>query len=81
VTHKTYKKWYQRFQSGDVELSNCKRAGQPKKFEDDELEQLLSENSARSQQELALLLGVTQQSISFRLSAGKDSKARPMDSA
>jgi histone-lysine N-methyltransferase SETMAR len=67
VMHKTCKKWYQRFRSGDFELSNRERTGQPKKFDDDELEQLLSENSAQSQQELTLQLGVTQQSISFHL--------------
>jgi histone-lysine N-methyltransferase SETMAR len=65
--HKTCKNWYQRFQSGDFELSNREHPGQPEKSGDNELEQLLRENSAQSQQELTLQLGVTQQSISFRL--------------
>jgi histone-lysine N-methyltransferase SETMAR len=67
MTNKTCKNWYQRFRSGDFELSNRERPGQQKKLEDDELEQLLSENTAQSQQELALQLGITQQLISFSL--------------
>lgn len=53
VTHKMCKKWYQRFRNGDFDLSDRQRPGQPQKFDDEELE-LLTENSAQTQQELAL---------------------------
>ena len=37
VTHKTCKKWFQRFRNGDFDFSNRERPDQPKKFEDEEL--------------------------------------------
>ena len=67
VTHKTCKKWYQRFRDGNFDISDRERPGQPKKFNDDELQQLLDENSAQTQQDLASQLGVTQQAVSVRL--------------
>jgi len=36
-------------------------------YEDAELEALLNEDSCQTQKELALILGVTQQTISYRL--------------
>ena len=41
VAHKTCKKWFQRFHNGDFDFSDRERPGQPKKFEDEELEHLL----------------------------------------
>ena len=67
VTHKTCKKWFQRFRNGNFDLSDRKRPGQPKKFEDKELEQLLEENPTHTETELAHAIGVTQQAISSRL--------------
>lgn len=67
VTYKTCKKWYQRFRNGDFDLSDRRRSGQPQKFRDTDLEQLLTGNSAQTQRELAFQLGVTQQCISLRL--------------
>ncbi|CAK9827825.1 Mariner Mos1 transposase [Anthophora retusa] len=67
VTYKTCKKWYQRFKSGNFNLEDEERAGAPKKFEDEELEQVLAENPTQTQEELATLIGVTRQSISLRL--------------
>ena len=43
--------------------------GQPKKFEDEELEALFDENCCQTQEELAESLGVTQAAISKRLKA------------
>ena len=45
------------------------RSGQPKKFEDKELETLLEEDQSQTQEELAESLGVTQQAVSIRLRA------------
>ena len=44
VTHKTCKKWFQRFRNDDFDLSDRESSGQPKKFEDEKLEQLLEKN-------------------------------------
>ena len=48
VTHKMCKKWFQRFRNGDFDLSVRERPGQTKKFEDNELEQLLEENPTQT---------------------------------
>ena len=52
VTHKTCKKWFQRFRNGDFDLSNRKRPGQPKKFGKEELEQLLEDNPTQTEKNL-----------------------------
>lgn len=59
VTYKTWKKWYQKFRNGDFDLTDKERMGAPTKFADEKLEQLLRENSAQTQDELAAQLGVT----------------------
>nr|QRH16694.1 transposase [Mayetiola destructor] len=61
--------WFQRFKSGDFDTEDKERPGQPKKFEDEELEALLDEDCCQTQEELAKSLGVTQQAISKRLKA------------
>ena len=45
-------------------FENKPRSGQPKKFEDKELEALLEEDRSQTQEELAESLGVTQQAVS-----------------
>ena len=52
VIHKTCKKWFQRFYNGDFDLSDRERPGQPKKSEDEELEQLLEENPTQAEKNL-----------------------------
>ena len=47
-------------------LEHEKRPGQPKEFEDEELEALLDEDCCQTQKELAESLGVTQVAISKR---------------
>lgn len=61
------KVWFNRFKNGDFDIKDKKRPGQPKKFEDEELETLLDEDSCQTQDELANSLGVTQAAISKRL--------------
>ena len=63
------KKWFARFKSDDFGLEDEERPGQPKKFEDEELEALLDEYYCQTQEELAESLGVTQAAISKRLKA------------
>lgn len=55
------------FRNGDFDLADQQRSSQPQKFNDEELEQMLTKNSAQTQQELVLQLRVTQQCISHRL--------------
>ena len=48
-------------------VENKPRCGQPKKFEDKELEALFDEDPTQMRGELADTLGVTQQAVSIRL--------------
>ena len=50
-------------------MEDEERPGQPKKFEDEELEALLDEDCCLTQEELEKSLGVTQADISKRLKA------------
>ena len=50
-------------------LEDEERPGQPKKFEDEEMEALLDEDCCQAQKELAESLGVTQAAISKRSKA------------
>ena len=50
-------------------MEDEERHGQPKKFEDEELEALLDEDCCKKLEELAESLGVTQAAISKRLKA------------
>ena len=52
---------------GDFSIEDKPRFGQPKKFEDKELEALLEEDQSQTQEELAESSGVTQQAVSVRL--------------
>lgn len=61
--------WFQRFQSGDFDLKDKERPGQPKKFEYAELQALLDENAVQTQKELALELNVDRATISRHLHA------------
>ena len=44
---KTVENWFRRFKSGDFDLEDKKRPGQPKKFEDTELEAFLGQGLHR----------------------------------
>ena len=59
--------WFQKFKNGEFDIEDKERSGRPKVYEDAELEALLDEDSCQTQKELALTLGVTQQTISYRL--------------
>ena len=71
LTERTCQKWFARFKSGDFGLEDEGRPGQPKKFEDEELEALLDEDCCQTQEELAESLGATQAAISKRLKAAR----------
>jgi len=63
-TDKSCREWFRRFKDGDFSVEDKPRFGQPKTFEDKELEALLEEDQSQMQEELAESLGVTQQVIS-----------------
>ena len=69
LAERTCQKWFARFKSGNFGLEDEECPGQPKKFEDEELEALLDEDCCQTQEELAESLGVTQAAISKRLKA------------
>jgi len=64
---------------GDFSVEDKPRSGQPKKFEDKELEALLEEDQSQTQEKLAESLGVTQQNRFCTIeSHGNDSKTRKL---
>lgn len=68
-SERTCQKWFARFKSGNFDLEDEERSGQPKKFEDKDLEALLNEDSSQTIAQLARALGVTHQAVSHRLKA------------
>ena len=62
-------RWFVRFRNGNFDVRDKERPGQPKKFEDSELQTLLSEDSYQTQQNLADSLGVDRSTIAKRLKA------------
>jgi histone-lysine N-methyltransferase SETMAR len=69
LSETTCRDWFRRFKSGDFDLDNKERGKPPKKFEDSELQSLLDEDDAQSQEQLAEELNVDQATISRRLQA------------
>jgi len=59
--------WFWRFKSDFYLKDKKKRSGQPKKFEDAELQALLDENSARTLEKLAETLNVGKSIVSYCL--------------
>ena len=61
--------WFQKFKNGEFDVEDKERNGRPKVYA--ELEALLDEDSCQTQKKLALKLGMTQQTISYRLKSLK----------
>ena len=53
LAERACQKWFSLFKSGDFGLKDEERPGQPKKFEDKELEALLDGDCCQTQEELA----------------------------
>lgn len=68
-SERTCERWFSRFKSGDFSTEDKERPGQPKKFEDAELEALLDEDSSQTQDELARALNVDRSTVGYRLRA------------
>ena len=52
-TDKSCREWFRRFKDGNFSVEDKPRSGQPKKFEDQELEALLEEDQSQTQEKLA----------------------------
>ena len=76
LAERTCQKWFARFKSGDFGLEDEERPGQPKRFEDEELEALLDQDGCKTQEELAESLGVTQATPKQKLTIGPTSIQR-----
>lgn len=61
--------WFKKFKSGDFDVRNEERGRPPKKFQDRELQALLDDDDAQTQQQLADQLNVTREAVSIRLKA------------
>lgn len=59
--------WFRRFKSGDFDIEDKERSGQPKKFEDEELTTLLDEDSCQTLRGLTTSLEVDESTVSRRL--------------
>jgi len=78
VTDKSCREWFRRFKDGDFSVEDKPRSGQPKKFEDKELEALLEENQSQTQKEFTeLLINSTSRFCTIE-SHGNDSKTRKL---
>ena len=69
VNENTCRRWFRKFRDGDFDLSDKARSDRPQKVSDAELQEVLDQDSAQTQQQLAKKLGITQQAISERLRA------------
>jgi len=68
LSERSCHEWFQKFKNDEFDVEDKERSGRPKVYEDAELEALLDEDSRfQTQKELALILGVTQQTISYHL--------------
>ena len=67
LSERTCREWFQRFKTGDFGVEDKAHGKPPQKFEDEELQALLDEDDAQTQEQLAEKLNVTQQAVSLRL--------------
>jgi len=67
LSERSCREWFQKIKNGEFDVEDKKRSRRSKVYEDTELEALLDEDSCQTQKELAFTLGVTQQTISYRL--------------
>lgn len=63
----TCNEWFSRFKAGVFNVYGKERSRQPKKFEDEQLEDLLEQGSTQTQQQLAETLNVDRSTVAKRL--------------
>ena len=67
LSERSCRERFQKFKNGEFDIEDKKCSGRPKVYEDAELKALLDEDSCQTQKELALTLGMIQQTISYHL--------------
>ena len=67
LSERSCREWFQKFKNDEFDVEVKERSGMPKVYKDAKLEALLDEDSCQTQKEFALVLGVTQQTISYHL--------------
>jgi len=81
LSERSCREWFQKFKNGKFDVEDKEHSGRPKVYKNAELEALLDEDSCQTQKEFVLTLGVTQQTISYRLkSLGMIQKQREFGS-
>jgi len=66
LSERTCRVWFELFRNSDFDIRDKERPGQPKKFEDFELEELHQENLAQTFSELSKPLNITPKAVSKR---------------
>ena len=66
-SEQTCRKWFKRFRSGDFNLKDRVQRRPPKKIKDEDLKELIENDTSLSQKQLAKTFNVSQQAISQRL--------------
>lgn len=61
------REWFRRFKTGDFSVQEKERAGQPKKFEDEELQAIIKEDPCQTLEEIAQTLNVERSTVGKRL--------------
>jgi hypothetical protein len=56
ITQKTCERWFQRFKTGEFDVKDKARPGQPKKVEDADLQALFDEDSSQTLKQLSSAL-------------------------
>ncbi|KAL0130804.1 hypothetical protein PUN28_002426 [Cardiocondyla obscurior] len=69
LSETTCRDWFRRFKNDDFDVEDKARSGAPKKFEDEELQALLQQDSGQTLTELGESLGVDHSTIWKRLKA------------
>lgn len=76
LSEQACREWFRRFRSGELDFEDKQRAGPSKKFEDAELQALLDQDDAQTEEQISVALNVDQSTISRRLhELGKIQKA------
>lgn len=73
---RTCETWFRHFKQGDFDVKDSARSGRPQKCEDKELQALLDDDPTQTQQQLAIALNVSQETISRRLRSMGDFATR-----
>ena len=69
LSETTSRDWFRHLKNNDFDIEDKECSGTPKKFEDEELEALLHEDSCQAQTKLAESLGVDHTTVSKHLKA------------